>query len=100
MSSREILLNQFGGFRETMVIDPSRPNDLLIKTYDDAEALKEAARVFSDVTPGKDFRHVAVIPLSEIDRAMREGWLNDKAKWKKWCNDANNSHLRTWKGRV
>lgn len=100
MGSREILLSSIGGFRETMVIDESRPGDLLIKTYEDSETLKEHARVLSDTVPGKEFRHVAVIPMHVLDKAMRDGCLNDKAWWKRWGNDPDNSRLRTWPGRL
>lgn len=100
MSSRNILLSSIGSFKEVQVFDHERPNDLLIKTFEDSEALKEHASILSDVKPGKDFRHVAIIPLSVLDRSMREGWLNDKDKWKQWANDGANANLRTWKGRI
>ncbi len=98
LSSREILLSQFGGFRETIVLDQSRPNDLLIKTYEDATPLVEAARIYADEPPGKDFRHAAIIPRHVLDKAFREGW--DKTDWKRWANDSSNAYLRTWKGQL
>jgi hypothetical protein len=94
------LLSANGGFREYQIIDEDRPNDLLIKTFDDADPLLEKAKVFSEQPPGKDFRHAMVIPMSILDRAMRDGWLNDKAAWKKVANDSANANLRTWKGRL
>lgn len=100
MSSRQILLSAVGCFREYQIIDEERPNDLLIKTYDDAQPLVDKAKVLSEETPGKDFRHAMIIPMSMLDKAMREGWLNDKAAWKKVANDSSNAHLRTWKGRL
>lgn len=100
MPQRELLINAFGGFRETLVYDDDRPNDLLIKTYSDPEPFKAHASVLADRVPGKDFRHVAVIPPEVLDKAAREGWLNDRPAWKKWANDGANVHLRTWKGRI
>lgn len=100
MSSREILLTANGGFREVMIVDESRPHDLLIKTYDDAQPLLDKAKALSEQTPGKTWRHAAVIPMSTLDRSIREGWLNDGKAWKKWGNDSANANLRTWKGRL
>lgn len=100
MSSRDILLSAVGNFREVAVFDESRPQDLLIKTFEDCEPIIERAKMLSELEPGKDFRHVAVIPKHVLDQAAREGWFNDKAKWKAWANDANNRAFRTWPGRL
>lgn len=100
MSTRKILLNSFGGFHEVGIFDEERPNDLLIRTYQDCEGILEEASVLADEPPGKDFRHVAKIPMNVIDKSMREGWLNDKEAWKRWANDADNRKFRTWKGNL
>lgn len=98
MSEREIILKNFGAFRETMIIDDSRPNDLLIKTYQESTPFVEAASIYADEPPGKDFRHAAIIDPQTLDKAFRQGW--DKADWKRWANDSANAKLRTWKGRL
>jgi hypothetical protein len=59
-----------------------------------------AARIIADEPPGKDFRHAAFIPESELNRALTEGWFHDRAAWKRWANDPDNSCYRTWKGRL
>lgn len=100
MSTKKLLLNSFGGLHEVAYFDEERPNDLLIKTFQDMDPLVEKAKVLSDQPPGKDLRHVAVIPMTVLDQAMREGWLNDKKAWKKWANDGANRGFRTWAGRV
>jgi hypothetical protein len=33
-------------------------------------------------------------------RAVREGWAQDSAQWKKWLNHSDNKPFRTWKGKV
>lgn len=71
----------------------------LIETRQDVTHIVEAAKILSDVPPGKDFRHVAVIPKAVMDQAMIEGWFHDKAAWKKWANDPDNRDFRVWKGR-
>lgn len=100
MSSRQVLLSAVGGFREIQVIDEERPNDLLIKTLEDCEPIIERAKMLSEMSPGKEFRHAALIPKHVMDQAYREGWFNDKKRWKQWANDANNRAFRTWPGQL
>ncbi len=100
MTTRELILTAQKGFREVMYFDDTRPKDMLIKTFSDSEVFKERARVYSEAPPGKDLRHAAVIPPEVLDAAFREGWVNDQKRWRKWANDPNNQHLRTWKGRL
>ena len=44
-----------------------------------------------------ELRHVAEVPMVIYQKAIREGWANDKAKWKKWLNDPNNKLLELGK---
>ena len=46
----------------------------------------------------KDIKALAVVPDSELSRAIREGWVNDDAAWNRWANDANNRNLRILDG--
>lgn len=66
----------------------------------DVSGIIEAAKIVADQPPGKDFRHVAFVPDSELNRAFVEGWFHDRAAWKKWLNDPANREYRTWKGRI
>ncbi len=100
MGNRELLLSNFGGFKEIAVFDDSRPDDLLIKTLQEAEPYIQRAKMLSELNPGKEFRHAMVIPPGVLDQAAREGWFNDKARWKKFANDPDNAYLRTWPGRL
>ena len=100
MSNRHLLLNGFGTFREVAIFDEDRPKDLLIKTFEDCEPIIERAKMLSELEPGKDFRHVAVIPQHVLDKAAREGWFNDRSKWKQWANDPDNRAFRTWPGQI
>lgn len=43
---------------------------------------------------------VAEIPLMIYEQAMREGWANDEAAWKRWLNDPQNRLFRITEGRV
>ena len=100
MSNRHLLLTSFGGFREVAIFDAMRPKDFLVKTFEDCEPIIERAKMLSELEPGKDFRHVAVIPQHVLDKAAREGWFNDRAKWKEWANEPDNRAFRTWPGRI
>jgi hypothetical protein len=83
--------------RESLVEDC---DGVYIKTEYENDSVLEAAKQMSELPPGKDLRHVAVIPQEVLDRAYIEGWFHDRKAWKKWANDPNNKHLRTWKGQI
>jgi hypothetical protein len=100
MGTRQLLLTNFGGFREVALFDEERPDDLLVRTLQDCEPIIERAKLLSELSPGKEFRHVGLIPLSVLDKAHREGWFNDKAAWRKWRNDPDNRKFRTWPGDI
>ena len=72
----------------------------LVETRQDVEPILDAARILADGPPGKDFRHAAFIPDVVLEQAMREGWLHDRAAWKRWANDPANARFRTWAGRL
>ena len=71
VSNRKLLLQNFGGFAEVAHFDHERPNDLLIKTIQDCEPIIERAKVLSEMEPGKEFRHVALIPFWLLDQSYR-----------------------------
>lgn len=43
-------------------------------------------------------RHLAEVPMSVYNQAMREQW--DWKRWRQWLNDPDNAPLRVTKGRV
>ena len=71
-----------------------------IESRQDVAPILEAAGIVGDEAPGRDFRHAAFIPESELNRAFVEGWFHDPAAWKRWANDPDNAGYRTWKGRL
>ncbi len=92
------LLSEYGGFREYWL--DNGEGGYAIGTAEETSHYVEDAKVLADEPPGKDFRLAAVIPVSVMDRAFREGWMNDKAAWKKWANSPDNAYLRVWRGRI
>lgn len=75
-------------------------NCLVIETLQNLEPIIERAKALSQLEPGKDFRHAAIVPQIVLDRAFREGWFNDENAWKRWANDPDNALFRTWPGRL
>lgn len=71
-----------------------------IESRQDVTHILKAAQIVADETPGRDFRHAAYIPESELNRAFTEGWFHDPQAWKRWANDPANRDYRTWKGRL
>ena len=63
-----------------------------IETRQDATHLVEAAKVLSEVPPDKSdgWRFMCVIPDTVFNQAAVEGWLHDKAAWRRWMNDRDN----------
>ena len=75
-------------------------DNFVYHTKQDVNPIIEHCKVLSELKPGKEMRHVAEIPMVVYQRAMREGWINDKAKLKRWLNDPDNKAFRTWQGKI
>jgi hypothetical protein len=71
-----------------------------IESRQDVTPVLAAARRLADAPPGRDFRHAAFIPETELNRAFVEGWFHDPKAWKRWANDPANAGYRTWRGRL
>lgn len=101
-TSRRILLHSHFGHtvQEYVHIDAMNPDNLVTETVQDMEPIIERAKYLSELEPGKDFRHAAIIPQIVYEKAYREGWLHDKERWKRWANDPDNRAFRTWPGHL
>jgi hypothetical protein len=76
-------------------------DQLSVHTEQDATRVLMANARDRDVDQSKRaFRLAARIPLSVIQQAAQEGWLHDKARWRRWLNDPDNRHFRVWGGKV
>ena len=69
-------------------------------TQQNVQPVIDQVKVFSENTPGKTLRHAAEIQMVICNKALREGWHNDKTAWKKWLNDPDNKAFRVWKGKI
>lgn len=75
--------------------------DFGIETVEDVEPTIESAKVLADNHAERgDLKHVARVPVTVVEKAMREGWFNDSAAWRKWLSDADNRKFRVWGGRL
>lgn len=76
-----------------------------VRTAQDVEPVIDLVSTLRDVhkvvghRKARNLVPVAEIPLTVFERAAREGWLNDKRKWRLWVNDPQNKPLRITDGR-
>lgn len=99
MASRLRLLEAFDdGRMHVLHHDSERPGTVIVEERENCAPLVNAAKQLADLTPSREFRHAAFIPHFVLNKAAREGWLNDPQAWKRWANDPDNALFRTWKG--
>lgn len=96
MAKRTLIDAKTGSTSEFITED----DKIIYHTKQDIQPVIEHCKALAENKPGKDFRHVAEVPMVIYQKAMREGWVKDKAKWKKWLNDPDNKVFRTWQGKV
>lgn len=96
--SKKHLLNAYANRAEVFIDESHLTGQVLVHEVEDCEPYLEQARVLSDLAPGREFRHAAVVPHFVYAKAYREGWANDRKAWKKWANDPANKLFRTWPG--
>lgn len=66
------------------------------KTYtqvrQDCTDMIAAAKILAEIPPSKadGWRFMCVIPDTVMEEAMRDGWLHDKERWRRWMNDRDN----------
>jgi hypothetical protein len=63
-----------------------------VETRQEVTPLIAAARVLAEEPPHKEdgWRFLCVIPDTVFNQAAIEGWLHDKAAWRRWMNDGDN----------
>ena len=96
MTKRTLIDSKTGSTSEFITED----DKIIYHTKQDIQPVIEHCKALAENKPGKDFRHVAEVPMVIYQKAMREGWARDQKAWRKWLNNPNNKLFRTWKGRV
>lgn len=85
----------------TATVDSRQGGEMHFVSEQDCDPILAAnARDRDDDQAKRQYRLAARIPIEVISRAMREGWFNDKAAWRRWMNDGDNAAFRVWKGAV
>lgn len=102
MSERKYLYSADGTVARVLHARPEEPfGDFAIQTVEDVEPIIESVKVLEENQDRKaNMRHVARVPVTVVEQAMREGWFHDQSKWNRWLNDPQNKDFRVWKGRV
>tara|TARA_R100001509_G_scaffold126060_1_gene79511 strand:- start:433 stop:723 length:291 start_codon:yes stop_codon:yes gene_type:complete len=70
------------------------------QTHQNVQPVLDAVKNYSQLEPGKEFRHVAEIPMVIYNKMLREGSIKDKSHLKRWLNDPDNKMFRVWKGKI
>ena len=102
MAERKYLYQADGTVARVLHARPEDPfGDFAIETIEDVEPIIDSVKTLRDEQDKKaHMRHVARVPVTVVERAMREGWFHDQAKWDQWLNDPQNKDFRVWEGRV
>lgn len=78
--------------KRVKVIYHEEGDKTFVETRQDVEPIIEAAKILAEVPPDpKDgWRFICSIPDVVWNRAVAEGWIHDKARWRKWASDPDN----------
>lgn len=100
--AQQVIYDHNGTVARVLHADDRDPwGDFLIETVEDVEPAIESAKVLRENhRAGTDMKHVARVPVTVVEKAMREGWFHDESAWKTWLNDPANKAFRVWEGRV
>tara|TARA_B110000285_G_scaffold198357_1_gene230730 strand:+ start:1228 stop:1521 length:294 start_codon:yes stop_codon:yes gene_type:complete len=97
MTKRTVIDHKTGITSEFITEDNK---DIFHTTQDVQPVIEHCKAIAENVKPGKDIRHVAEVPMVVYQKACREGWANDMARWRKWLNHSENKVFRTWQGKL
>lgn len=102
MTERVEIYDRFGSVIRVMHRDRQNVNAFAAEIIEDCEPYLDAVKEERENmdTRKSHYRPIAHIPVHVTERAMREGWYNDKKAWKRWLNDSDNKHFRIWEGNV
>ena len=99
--TQRAIYDQFGSVVRVIHAPRYGDQDTILQTIEDCEPIVESVRQLREAqAPRGDMKHVARVPVTVVEKAMREGWFDDQAAWDKWLNDPDNKDFRVWEGRV
>lgn len=95
---RREILDQYGTVVKVL---HTQDDEGVIETIEDVEPIIDEVKALRDDHRARGhFKHVARVPSSVVEQAMREGWFHDQARWNRWLNDGQNRDFRVWEGTV
>lgn len=100
MPTEKVLFDSYNGINEYLHFDPMKPGKFAISAEQDCTAIIEQVKRERDGSVGKEWRKIACVPMIFVDKAMREGWDKDPAKWHQFLNDPDFKAFRVWDGRI
>jgi hypothetical protein len=99
MTEHKQVYRDSDGVRRTLITDTDRPNDIVVHTEVQFDAILESIKAKRDALPAKSVnKHLATVPMTVYEKSIVEQWGPDD--WKKWLNDPDNAAFRVWQGRV
>jgi hypothetical protein len=96
MAKRTIIDSQSGLISEFATEDDKN----IYHTTQNVQPILDNVKNLSYNKQRKELKHVAEVPMVIYQQAIREGWANDRKKWKNWLNDPDNKLFRIWQGKV
>lgn len=101
------MYDRFGGVTRSIVTHESDPEGQfhvqtsqdMTPVIDTVTSMREANQVVGH-RKSRNMVPVAEIPMVIYEQAMREGWAEDQAAWRRWLNDPDNKAFRITDGRV
>ena len=82
-------------------VDPTNPDTWEFKEVYDVQKALDLAALIRELPQSKEMRHFMEVPLHIEAQALREGWHQDDAYYKKaFYNNSDYAYLRTWDGHI
>ena len=78
------LLSTFADTRKYTVIHEDAN---IMETRQDAEPILEFVKHRAQMPDDKDFRYLGEVPLATFGEAIRDGWVDDQAAWRRWFEE-------------
>lgn len=102
MGERKYIYDAKGTVVRVLHARPEDPfGDFAIQTFEDVEPIIDEVKELRENHRSRgDMKHVARVPVTIVEKAMREGWFHDEKKWHRWLNDPQNKDFRVTSGRL
>lgn len=102
MATQKFIYDAGGNvIREVITQDLDGKDTFHVRTRVNADPIIRANRISEENHKQGGHRKLAArVPITVYEKAVREGWANDQAAWRKFLNDPDNRAWRVWQGRL